>query len=118
MARVLVPPPSTRADEIVAEVGGMFYAQEAPERPPFVKPGDHVEKDQPLYILEVMKMFNRVLAPFSGRIDAVLVEGAGTIVQKGQTLFKVTPAERVVEVDKAAVERERKVTLAAYLAAL
>ncbi len=118
MARVLVPPPATRADEIVAEVGGMFYAQESPDRPPFVKVGDHFEKNQALYILEVMKMFNRVVAPFAGRIDAVLVEGAGTIVQKGQALFKVTPAERVVDVDTAAVARERKATLATYLAAL
>jgi acetyl/propionyl-CoA carboxylase alpha subunit len=118
MARVLVPPPATRADEIVAEVGGMFYAQESPDRPAFVKVGDHVEKDQPLYILEVMKMFNRVLAPFAARIDAVLIEGVGTIVQKGQTLFKVTPAERHVEVDTATLAKERKATVATYLAAL
>ncbi|MFO0645375.1 MAG: biotin/lipoyl-containing protein [Polyangiales bacterium] len=118
MARVLVPPPATRADEIVAEVGGMFYAQEAPERPAFVKVGDHFEKDQPLYILEVMKMFNRVLAPFAGRIDAVLVEGVGTIVQKGQPLFKVTPAERHVDVDAVSLAKARKATVAEYLRAL
>ncbi len=118
MARVLVPPPATKADEIVAEVGGMFYTQESPERPAFVKAGDHFVKGQTLYIIEVMKMFNRVLAPFAGRVDAVLVEGAGTIVQKGQTLFKVTPDERVVEVDHAAVDAERKAALEAYLAAV
>jgi acetyl/propionyl-CoA carboxylase alpha subunit len=118
MARVLVPPPATKADEIVAEVGGMFYTQESPERPAFVKVGDHFVKGQTLYIVEVMKMFNRVLAPFAGRVDAVLVEGAGTIVQKGQTLFKVTPDERVVEVDHAAVEAERKAALEVYLASL
>ncbi len=118
MARVLVPPPATRADEIVAEVGGMFYAQESPDRPAFVKVGDHFEKDQPLYIIEVMKMFNRVVAPFSGRVDAVLIEGAGTIVHKGQPLFKVTPDERAVETDHAATAQERKAALASYLDAL
>lgn len=118
MMRVLVPPPATKADEIVAEVGGMFYAQESPERPAFVKVGDHFAKDQPLYIIEVMKMFNRVQAPFAGRVDAVMIEGVGTIVQKGQTLFKVTPDERAVDVDHAAVARDRKATLTSYLAAL
>jgi acetyl/propionyl-CoA carboxylase alpha subunit len=118
MARVLVPPPATKADEVVAEVGGMFYTQESPDRAPFVKAGDHFAKGQTLYIIEVMKMFNRVQAPFAGRIDAVLVEGAGTIVHKGQSLFKVTPDERVVEVDHAAVEAERKAALGSYLAAV
>ncbi len=118
MMRVLVPPPATRADEIVAEVGGMFYAQESPDRPPFVKVGDHFVKGQALYIIEVMKMFNRVLAPFSGRVDAVLIEGAGTIVQKGQALYKVTPDERVVEVDPAAEAKARKAAVTEYLAAL
>jgi acetyl/propionyl-CoA carboxylase alpha subunit len=118
MMRVLVPPPATRADEIVAEVGGMFYAQESPERPAFVHVGQHFTKGQPLYIIEVMKMFNRVLAPFSGRVDAVMIEGVGTIVQKGQTLFKVTPDERAVDVDTDAVAGGRAAALASYLTAL
>ncbi len=83
-----------------------------------MKAGDHFVKGQTLYIIEVMKMFNRVQAPFAGRVDAVLVEGAGTIVHKGQSLFKVTPDERVVEVDHAAVEAERKAALESYLAAV
>ena len=62
MKKVLVPPPSTKADEIVAMCGGMFYAQEAPGKPPFVHEGMHFEKGQPLYIIEVMKMFNTVRA--------------------------------------------------------
>ncbi len=30
MKKILVPPPSTKADEIVTPGGGMYYAQEAP----------------------------------------------------------------------------------------
>jgi multidrug resistance efflux pump len=44
-----------------------------------------------------MKMFNKVVAPFAGTVDQVLVEGDGAIIAKGQPLFKVTPDE-VVEV--------------------
>ena len=30
--------------------------------------GDHFEAGQPLFIIEVMKMFNKVLAPFAGTV--------------------------------------------------
>jgi hypothetical protein len=71
-----------------------------------------------LKLSPMMKLCNRVQAPFAGRVDAVMIEGVGTIVQKGQTLFKVTPDERAVDVDHAAVARDRKATLTSYLAAL
>ena len=35
-----------------------------PGKPPFVDQGAHFEKGQPLYIIEVMKMFNTVRATF------------------------------------------------------
>jgi acetyl/propionyl-CoA carboxylase alpha subunit len=119
MKKVLVPPPATKADEIVAIGGGMFYRQEAPGRPPFVSEGTHFEKGQPLYILEVMKMFNTMRAPFAGTIDKVLIQGGdGTIIQKGQPLFKITPDERFVPVDPKAVERERRARTTEHLKAV
>ena len=59
------------------------------------------EKGDPIYIIEVMKMFNKISAPFAGTIDEVLVPDDGVVVRKGQPLFKVSPDERVVEVDPA-----------------
>lgn len=109
MKKVLVPPPATKADEIVTPGGGMYYSQEAPGMPSFIQEGDHFEKGQPLFILEVMKMFNKVLAPFSGTVDKVVIEGGdGVIVQKGQTIFNVTPDEKFVEVDSKAIAKERR----------
>ena len=96
MKKVLVPPPVMKSDEIVAMSGGMFYAAEAPTMPPFVQKGSHFKKGDPLYLVEVMKMFNKVLAPFAGTVDEVLVSESGAIVQKGQPLFKVTPDEKVI----------------------
>ncbi len=117
--KVLVPPPATKADEVAAPCGGMYYGQEAPGMPPFVAEGMHFEKGQPLFIIEVMKMFNKVPAPFSGTIDKILIEGGdGVIVQKGQPLFKVTPDEKLVEVDPAEVERLRRETTGEYLKAV
>ena len=62
------PIEDTKADEIVAAMGGTFYTQEAPTLPPFVAPGSHFDKGDPLYIIEVMKMFNKIYAPFAGRV--------------------------------------------------
>jgi biotin carboxyl carrier protein len=119
MKRVLVPPPVTKADEIVAVSGGMYYGQEAPGRPRFVSDGMHFDKGQPLYIIEVMKMFNTVRAPFSGTLDKVIIQGGdGTIVQKGQPLFKITPDEKHVEVDPKEVEKQRRATTTEALKAI
>jgi acetyl/propionyl-CoA carboxylase alpha subunit len=119
MKKVLSPPPATKADELVAPYGGMLYRQEAPGRPPFITEGQHFEKGQPLYIIEVMKMFNTVRAPFSGTVDRVIMQGAdGTVVQKGQPLFKITPDERFVEVDPKELERERRTRTSEHLKAV
>jgi acetyl/propionyl-CoA carboxylase alpha subunit len=119
MKKILVPPPSTKADEIVTPGGGMYYAQEAPGMSPFVSEGEHFEKGQPLFILEVMKMFNKVPAPFSGTIDKIVIDGTeGIIVQKGQPIFKVTPDEKFVEVDAKEIEKERRNRTADYLKAV
>ncbi len=104
MAKVLVPPPMAKGDEILAASGGMFYACEAPGMPPFVQAGDHFEAGQPLYIVEVMKMFNKVNAPFAGTIEKVLVEKDGSIIKKGQPLFKIIPDEKVVVETPAEIE--------------
>ena len=119
MKKILVPPPTTKADEIVAVCGGMYYGQEAPGLPPFVTEGMHFEKDQPLYIIEVMKMFNTIRAPFAGTLDKIIMEGGdGTIVQKGQPLFKITPDEKFVEVDPALIEKEKRERTTTYLKAV
>jgi acetyl/propionyl-CoA carboxylase alpha subunit len=119
MKKVLSPPPQTKADELVAPYGGMFYRQEAPGRPPFVTEGQHFDRGQPLYIIEVMKMFNTVRAPFSGTIDRVIMTGSdGTVVQKGQPLFKITPDERFEPVDPKKVDRERRARTGEHLRAV
>ncbi len=92
----LIPFNSIIDNKILAETGGMFYAQEAPHLPPFVKEGDVIEQGQPLYVIEVMKMFNKVLAPFSGVVKKILYgKGQGEIVKVGQPLFIVEPQEKM-----------------------
>jgi biotin carboxyl carrier protein len=97
MSKVLVPPPVAKSDEILSESGGMFYARETPEHDIYIQEGDHFNAGDPLFIVEVMKMFNKVYAPFSGTIKQVLVDTDGTIISKGQAIFKITPDEIVIE---------------------
>jgi biotin carboxyl carrier protein len=115
MKKALVPPPVNKADEIVAVSGGMYYAQEAPGMPCFIEEGQHFEIGDPLYIVEVMKMFNKVYAPFAGTVDKILVDTDGTIVSKGQPLFKVTPDERFIEEDPAEVKARVESNTEQYL---
>ena len=114
MAKCLAPPPLAKSDEIVAASGGMFYGRESPEAPLYVEAGQHFNAGDPLYIVEVMKMFNKVFAPFAGTVDEVLIEGDGAIIAKGQPLFKVTPDEVVEiksEADLAAARKTHTVEL-------
>jgi len=115
MKKMLAPPPVARSDEIVAAMGGMYWNREAPHLPPFVDVGAHFEKGQPLYIIEVMKMFNKVYAPFSGRVVDIFVPENGVVVRKGQPLFRVDPDEKVVEQDSAEQARRIRATTDRYL---
>ena len=118
MARVLAPPPVAESDRIVAASGGMFYGRESPEAALYVEPGDHFEAGDPLYIVEVMKMFNKVYAPFAGTVDEVLVEGEGVIIAKGQPIFRITPDEQIVAQSPQAAAASRREATARYLAYL
>ena len=88
---VLSPPPVQSADRLVAVSGGMYYAQQAPDLPPLVQVGQHVDEGSPIYVIEVMKMFNVVRAPFACTIDRILAPADGTVVKRGDVLFEVTP---------------------------
>jgi pyruvate/2-oxoglutarate dehydrogenase complex dihydrolipoamide acyltransferase (E2) component len=58
-----------------------------------------------------MKMFNKVKATFAGTIEKVLIDTDGTIIKKGQPLFKVTPDEKIVfESEEDIAARKQKAT--------
>jgi len=108
MAKELAPPPVASSNEILAASGGMFYPRETPESDPFIVKGSHFEKGEPLYIVEVRKIFNKVQASFAGTIEEILVEGDGIIISKGQPLFRITPDEQVEEVSDELIRQQRR----------
>ena len=77
-------------DVVRSPMVGTFYASPAPDKPPFVEPGSSVEADDPVCIVDVMKMFTRVPAGSSGTIVDILVED-GTLVEHGQVLMTIRP---------------------------
>ncbi|MBL7685520.1 MAG: acetyl-CoA carboxylase biotin carboxyl carrier protein subunit, partial [Deltaproteobacteria bacterium] len=113
LVKALNPPPKAKSDEIVSPMGGMFYSREAPHLPQMVQAGDHFEVGQPLFIIEVMKMFNKITAPFSGTIvESYLADSDGKIITKGQAIFKVKPDEMIQEeTEEEILKRKKQVSL-------
>lgn len=113
LIRQLAPPPLQSSNEIVTPSGGTFYGREAPHLPLLAEEGMHFEQGQPLFIIEVMKMFNKVLAPFSGTITRnLMTDSDGAVVAKGQRIFEIEPDDVVVVESEAEIaERRRAVTL-------
>ncbi len=115
--RALAPPPKASADEIVTPMGGTFYAREAPHLPPLVEEGQHFAAGQPLFVIEVMKMFNKISVPFAGTVTGNLMDGCdGKVVRKGQPVFAITPDERREEIPEAEITARRRAATLALLA--
>ncbi|MEY4581320.1 MAG: hypothetical protein RL701_6023, partial [Pseudomonadota bacterium] len=110
--KLLAPAPVASSDEVVTPMGGHFYAREAPHLPPLATDGMHFSAGQPLFVIEVMKMFNKVSVPFSGTITKVLLSDTeANIVTKGQAIFKIEPDhKRIEESPEDAAARRRALT--------
>lgn len=89
-------PPDTASMEqsglvmINSPMVGTFYAAPTQGEPPFVLPGDTIEPEQTLCIVEAMKIMNTVVAKFPAIIEKVLAENAEP-VEYNQPLFAVRP---------------------------
>jgi biotin carboxyl carrier protein len=112
LQKSLAPAPVASSDEIVTPVGGMFYTREAPHLPQLAAEGMHFSVGQPLFVIEVMKMFNKISVPFSGTITKLLLpDGDGKIVKMGEAIFKIEPDEkRVVESAADVAARKKALT--------
>ena len=74
---------------IKSPIVGTFYRKPAPDKPPYVVVGDHIEKGQVVCIVEAMKMMNEIKSDFSGTIKSINVED-GTPVEFDQNLITVS----------------------------
>ena len=77
--------PPTTGTPIEAPIMGVFYRSPAPGSPAFVERGDSVEKDQPIGMIEAMKVFSEVLADHAGKVIAIPADN-GKLVHPGDAL--------------------------------
>jgi biotin carboxyl carrier protein len=77
--------------ELRSPLLGVFYRRPTPNDPPFVEVGAVVGAEDPVCIVDVMKMFTQVPAGVAGRIAEICVED-GQLVEHGQVLMRIEPA--------------------------
>lgn len=77
--------------EVRSPIVGTFYRSAAPDKPPYAKVGDSIEKGATVCVVEAMKLFNEIESEVSGTIVKVMVEDAAP-VEYDQVLFLVDPS--------------------------
>ena len=73
---------------VLSPMPGIFYSSSSPDKPPFVRKGDQVNKGQVLCIIEAMKIMNEIESEMSGIVTEILVNNADP-VEYNQTLFVI-----------------------------
>jgi acetyl-CoA carboxylase biotin carboxyl carrier protein len=63
-------------EHVKSPIVGTAYLSPEPGAPPFIKVGDRIAKDQPIMIIEAMKVMNQLKAPVSGTIKQIFVTNA------------------------------------------
>jgi acetyl-CoA carboxylase biotin carboxyl carrier protein len=85
------PKASGTETQIVSPMVGTFYRSPSPESPAFIEPGQEVQEDTVVCIIEAMKVMNEIKAETKGVIVEVLAQN-GKPVEFGKPLFSVRPA--------------------------
>ena len=71
---------------IKSPIVGTFYRKPAPDKPPYVELGDHINTGDVVCIVEAMKMMNEIKSEFTGIVTAISVED-GEPVEFDQSLI-------------------------------
>ncbi len=89
-----------------AEIEGTLYHRPAPGAQPFVREGATVQANDTIALVEVMKTFTRIRAPFSGVLERWLVRDGGNVYQ-GMPLAVIKPDEHATGEQEGHVTRGR-----------
>ena len=77
-----------RGNLVTSPIVGTFYRKPSPDKEPFVKVGDIVNKGDVLCIIEAMKMMNEIKSDFDGKVLSIEVDDAQP-VEFGQTIIVI-----------------------------
>ncbi|WP_370224156.1 acetyl-CoA carboxylase biotin carboxyl carrier protein [Pararhodobacter marinus] len=83
--------PESGGTEVPAPLLGTFWHAPRPGAAPFVKPGDTVQAETVIGIIEVMKLMNSVEAGIAGTVTEIAAPN-GELVEHGQCLIRVRQA--------------------------
>ena len=89
-------PPSEKTEISISEsdfvikspIVGTFYRKPAPDKPPFIEVGSHVNAGDVVCIVEAMKMMNEIKSEFTGKVSAINIED-GEPVEFDQSLIVI-----------------------------
>ena len=73
---------------ITSPIVGTFYRKPSPDKDPFIRVGDTVEKGDVLCIIEAMKMMNEIKSDFSGKVVSIDIDD-GEPVEYGQNIITI-----------------------------
>jgi acetyl-CoA carboxylase biotin carboxyl carrier protein len=78
----------TEGNVITSPIVGTFYRKPSPDKDPFIRVGDTVDKGDVLCIIEAMKMMNEIKSDFSGKVISIDLED-GQPVEFGQSIITI-----------------------------
>ena len=78
----------TEGNVITSPIVGTFYRKPSPDKDPFIRVGDTVQKGDVLCIIEAMKMMNEIKSDFSGKVISIDLED-GQPVEYGQSIITI-----------------------------
>ena len=78
----------TEGNVITSPIVGTFYRKPSPDKDPFIRVGDTVQKGDVLCITEAMKMMNEIKSDFSGKVISIDLED-GQPVEYGQSIITI-----------------------------
>jgi len=87
-APVAAKPAPAAGPSINAPLNGTFYRSPGPGKPEFVQEGDVVEEGATVCIVEAMKLFNPIKAPYKCKIVSLVIKH-GTPVKKDEPMISI-----------------------------
>lgn len=99
---LIVADDDARFHRVVAPFTGVFYRSPTPSAGAYVDPGDWVDVDAVVGLIETMKIFNEIKVDVAGRIARFPAEN-GALVHTGDPLALIEPGERATAEPEAAL---------------
>jgi len=83
-----LPKEEIKGNIIKSPIVGTFYESASPDKPPFIKIGDRINKGDVVCIVEAMKFMNEIVSEYSGIVEEIYATDQD-MVEFDQPLYKI-----------------------------